>query len=79
MSFTDREEHLRQRVTRGWADDEDIITCMMEIDRLKALVGEAPPIPPIEPNRSCEEDHPVVCMECYEGDAEAYAESRYER
>ncbi len=33
-SFTEREDHLRQRAARPWFEDEDVATCIAEIDRL---------------------------------------------
>jgi hypothetical protein len=79
MTFKEREEHLQQRVARGWNEDEDIITCMMEIDRLRRELGEMPPLPPMEANRECATcGEKVVCMNCYARDAEEYAEARFE-
>ena len=34
--FLSREEHLRQRAARGWTEDEDVLVCIVEIDRLRA-------------------------------------------
>ena len=35
FSFASREEHLRQRAARGWTEDEDVLVCVVEIDRLR--------------------------------------------
>jgi hypothetical protein len=79
VTFKAREEHFRQRATRGWVDDEDIIVLLAEIDRLKGELGEGPPLPELAPNRECATcEGQVVCMNCYARDAEEYAEARFE-
>lgn len=35
-AFAEREEHLRQRASRLWNEDEDVAVCLVEIDRLRA-------------------------------------------
>jgi hypothetical protein len=42
FSFASREEHLRQRAARGWTEDEDVLVCIVEIDRLRAEARAAP-------------------------------------
>ena len=41
FSFASREEHLRQRAARGWTEDEDVLVCIVEIDRLREARASA--------------------------------------
>jgi hypothetical protein len=41
FSFASREDHLRQRAARGWTEDEDVLVCIVEIDRLREAVDAA--------------------------------------
>jgi hypothetical protein len=48
FSFASREEHLRQRAARGWTEDEDVLVCIVEIDRLRAEARAAPDPAPLD-------------------------------
>ena len=51
FSFASREEHLRQRAARGWTEDEDVLVCIVEIDRLRAEARAAPDPAPLDVER----------------------------